>query len=59
MIVLSLAASSDRGARFGARPLIGPQYCIEIGVRNARVPIHHFFDHLPDAGKGNFSIKKS
>jgi hypothetical protein len=39
--------------------LIGPQYCIEIGVRNARVPIHHLFDHLPDAGKRNLLLKES
>ena len=59
MLVLNLADWPDRGGRFGATPLIGPQYCIEIGVRNAGVPIHDLFDQLPDAGKGNLASQKS
>jgi hypothetical protein len=38
----------DEAARFGARPLIGPQYCIEIGMRNGRVAIHYRLHRSPD-----------
>ena len=37
--------------RFFARPLIGLQYCIQIRVRNGCVPVHDFFDNLPDVRK--------
>src|SRR6476646_3090233 len=38
-------------ARFTARPLIGPQYGIEIGLRTGRVAIHHPLDRSPDGGE--------
>ena len=38
------------------RPLIGCQYCIEIGVRNGRMPVHHLFNNLPDFRKPHFAI---
>ncbi len=40
-------------------PLIGPQYCIEIGVRNVAVPVHDLLDRLPDAREGNLAFKES
>ena len=42
--------------RLRSRPLIGSQYCIEIGVRNGRMFIHHIFYSLPDFGKSHFTI---
>jgi hypothetical protein len=49
----------DGGTRFLARRQIGPQYCIEIGVRNVGVPVHHLFHRLPDARKRNSLLKES
>jgi hypothetical protein len=48
----------DEPARFLARPLIGPQYCIEIGMRNARVSIHHLAHHSPNLRKAHLSFQK-
>jgi hypothetical protein len=42
--------------RVRSRPLIGSQYCIEIGVRNERMPIHDIFDNSPDVWKSHFAI---
>jgi hypothetical protein len=42
--------------RLRSRPPIGSQYCIEIGVRNGRVLVHHLFNDPPDLGKPYFAI---
>src|SRR3954465_14321560 len=38
----------DEPARFRAGPLIGPQYCIEIGMRNDRVALHYRLNRSPN-----------
>ena len=45
--------------RFFARPLIGLQYCIQIRVRNGCVPVHDFFDNLPDVLKTHLAAQKT
>ena len=37
--------------RLQARPLVGLQYRIEIGMRNGRMLVHHLPDDLPDLRK--------
>src|SRR3954453_20978920 len=39
---------TDEAARFRARPLIGSQYCIEIGMRNGGVAVHDGLDRPPN-----------
>ena len=45
--------------RFLTRPLIGLQYCIQIGVRNGCVPVHDSFDNLPDTRKTHLPVQKT
>ena len=42
--------------RFLTRPLIGLQYRIQIGVRNGRMPVHDFFDNLPNIWKTHLPV---
>src|SRR5215472_10730456 len=42
--------------RLRSRPLIRSQYCIEIGVCNGRMPIHHIFYDSPDVRKSHSAI---
>jgi hypothetical protein len=46
----------DEPARFLARPLIGGQYRIEIGMRNALVAVHYLAHGLPDLRETYLSI---
>src|SRR5438132_1510498 len=44
---------------FLPRPLVGPQYLIEIGMRNGLVRVHHLLNRLPDSGETHPFFEKS
>ncbi len=49
---------SKHGRGFSARPLIGGEYRIQVGVRNRGVAIHDLLDKAPDAGEWNSLFKE-
>jgi len=38
--------------------MIRLQYRIEVRMRNGRMPVHHFFDDLPDARKTDSALEE-
>src|SRR5204862_3738709 len=48
----------DGGGRFRARPLIGGQYRIEIGMCNGAMSIYHLRNRLPDLWETDIPVQK-
>src|SRR4029077_6594039 len=44
---------------FRARPVVSPQYLIEIGLRNGLMRVHYLLNRLPDSGETHVFLEKS
>lgn len=56
IVILLTIHRFNMSLRFLTSPLIGLQYCIQIGVRNGRVPVHDFFNYLPNVRKTHLAV---